>query len=87
MTEFIRGQDRINISMEDFKDLELNYTDFCGFYIDTRTLCPLMVEDLKQNNDGTSIRSFNFNVSICLFTCDYFRKIKIPEKIELDYHE
>lgn len=86
MTEFIKGIDRIEILMEDFKDLDLNYTDFCEYYIHTGTLCPLMTEDLKQNENNTmTYHPHNFNVLICLHCCKHFKKINIPEKVELKY--
>ena len=70
--------------MEDFKDIKLNYQDFCGYYIDTGNLCPLIIEDLKQNDEHIYYHPHNFNVNICLYLCDWFRKINIPEKIEIN---
>lgn len=70
--------------MEDYKNIKLDYRNYCGFYIDTGTLCPLMIEDLKQNEGHSAFHSYNFNVSICIHICDYFRKVNIPEEVEMD---
>lgn len=83
MGDIIKGYDTLTIETYDFDKMVLTYEAYCGFYIDTGKLCPLMDEDLKHKYDKHLWYPQNFNVSICIYGCEHFRKIKIPNFLTL----